>query len=147
MRRRFVSVATDPHSLQLVLLFLLITQATYSPTHPTHPPTHQRVAPIPLHFVRFCSGYWTILRTFAIKTIFSATLEGRQTERKKEKKANCFFFSFLLSLFFLSVFLLKLKKKKKHRGGSFSLSFFLNLFWLEMETVYKLVWCGCMMLT
>jgi hypothetical protein len=80
------------------------------------------------------------LRTFAIKTIFSATLEGRQTERKKEKKANCFFLFFSSLSFFSECFCLKTKGKKKSTGEAVSLSFFLNLFWLEMETVYKLVW-------
>ena len=62
----------------------------------------------------------------------------RQADGEKEREESKLFF---LSLFcFLSVFVLKLKKKKTREAVSLSLSLLLNLFWLEMETVYKLVW-------
>jgi hypothetical protein len=65
----------------------------------------------------------------------------RQADGEKEREESKLFFLFFSSLsFFSECFSPKTQEKKKHRGGSFSLSFFLNLFWLEMETVYKLVW-------
>ena len=65
----------------------------------------------------------------------------RQADGEKEREESKLFFLFFSSLYFFSeCFSPKTQEKKKHRGGSFSLSFFLNLFWLEMETVYKLVW-------